>query len=134
MTHKKPSPLVGEGVNRQVDGRGKLEQKGQKVSYRMVLNTCLSFLNEVMTSEPFFEERSDAVKMSETPYPTNGSGKNLAKNTGIKCSNLCTHTCPFRLALLGTSRPKAKRLIAFSRRYAPKNAIRLPPRSGEANN
>ena len=28
MTHaKKPSPLVGEGGNRQVDGRGKLEQK-----------------------------------------------------------------------------------------------------------
>ena len=31
-----------------------------------------------MASEPFFEERSDAVKMSETPYPTNGSGKNPA--------------------------------------------------------
>ena len=30
----------------------------------------------VMASEPFFEERSDAVKMSETPYSTNGSGKN----------------------------------------------------------
>ena len=30
MTHiKKPSPLVGEGVNRQVDGRGKCEQKGK---------------------------------------------------------------------------------------------------------
>ena len=56
-----------------------------------------------MASEPFFEERSDAVKMSETPYPTNGSGKNLAKDTGIKCSDLCTHPCPFRLALLGTS-------------------------------
>ena len=28
MTHtEKPSPHVGEGVNRQVDGRGKLEQK-----------------------------------------------------------------------------------------------------------
>ena len=28
MTHtKKPSPLVGEGVNRQVDERGKYEQK-----------------------------------------------------------------------------------------------------------
>ena len=36
-----------------------------------------------MASEPFFEERSDAVKMSETPYPTNGSGKNLAGNAGI---------------------------------------------------
>ena len=39
----------------------------------------------MMASEPFFEERSDAVKMSETPYPTNGSGKNLAENTGINC-------------------------------------------------
>ena len=47
--------------------------------YRAALNTCQSFLNEVMASEPFFEERSDAVKMSETPYPTNGSGKNLGK-------------------------------------------------------
>ncbi len=47
------------------------------------LNTCLSFLNEVMASEPFFKERSDAVKMSETPYPTNGSGKNL----GIGCKS-----------------------------------------------
>ena len=65
-------------------GRGKREQKRKKVSYRTVLNTCLSFLNDVMVSEPFFEEQSDAVKMSETPYPTNGSGKNLAKDTGIK--------------------------------------------------
>ena len=38
-------PGHGEGVNRQVDGRGKLEQTGKKVSYRMVVNTCLSFLN-----------------------------------------------------------------------------------------
>ena len=53
----KPSPLDGEGVNRQVDGRGKYEQKGKKVSYKTVANTCLSFLNEV---------------------------KNLAKNTGVK--------------------------------------------------
>ena len=43
-----------------------------------------------MASEPFFEERSDAVKMSETPYPTNGSGKNLAKDKRIKSFNLCT--------------------------------------------
>ena len=56
-----------------------------------------------MASEPFFEERIDAVKMSETPYPTNGSGKNPAKDTGIKYSDLCTHPCPYRLAGLGTS-------------------------------
>ena len=27
----------------------------------------------VMASEPLFEERSDTVKVSETPYPTNGA-------------------------------------------------------------
>ena len=37
-----------------------------------------------MASEPLSGEQSDAVKASETPYPTNGSGKNLAKNTGVK--------------------------------------------------
>ena len=56
-----------------------------------------------MASEPLFEERSDAAKVSETPYPTNGSGKNLAKDTGFKYSDLCTQACPYRLALLGTS-------------------------------
>ena len=61
--------------------------------YRTVLNTCLSFLNEVMASEPFFEERSDAVKMSETPYPTNGSGKNLAQDTGVKYA-FCDYPLP----------------------------------------
>ena len=44
---RKLSPLVGEGVNRQVDGRGKLEQKRKTVFYKTVLNTCPSFLNEV---------------------------------------------------------------------------------------
>ena len=45
MTHtKKPSPLVGESVSG-ADERGKCEQKGKKVSYRTVLNTCPSFLN-----------------------------------------------------------------------------------------
>ena len=44
--------------------------------YRMAVNTCLSFLNEV---------------------------KNLAKDTGIKYSDLCTQACPYRLARLGTS-------------------------------
>ena len=32
-----------------------------------------------MASEPLFEEQSDAVKVSETPYPTNGSGENLVE-------------------------------------------------------
>ena len=44
-----------------------------------------------MASEPLFGEQSDTVKVCETPYPTNGSGKNLAKNTGVKYSNLCAN-------------------------------------------
>ena len=44
-TNHKLSPFVGESVNRQVDERGKCEQKRKRVSYRTVLNTCLSFLN-----------------------------------------------------------------------------------------
>ena len=32
-----------------------------------------------MASEPFSGEQSDAAKVSETPYPTNGSGKNPGK-------------------------------------------------------
>ena len=76
MSHiKKLSPLVGESVSG-ADERGKREKKG---IYKRVLNTCLSFLNEVMASEPFSGERSDTVKMSETPYLPNGSGKNLGK-------------------------------------------------------
>ena len=54
----------------------------KRVSYGTSLNTCPSFLNDVMASEPFSGERSNTVKMSETPYPTNGSGKNLAKECG----------------------------------------------------
>ena len=56
-----------------------MSKNGKTVSTKVVLNTCLSFLNEVMASEPFSGEQSDAVKMSETPYPTNGSGKNPGK-------------------------------------------------------
>ena len=84
-------------------GRGKLEQKRKTVFYKTLVNTCTSFLNEVMASEPLFEERSDTVKMSETPYPTNESGKNLAEVVSITYSNLCTQPCPYRLARLGTS-------------------------------
>ena len=47
-----------------------------------------------MSSEPFFEERSDAVKMSETPYPTNGSGKGLSNVRVIKYSGLGTDAGP----------------------------------------
>ena len=77
-----------------------------------------------MASEPLFEEQSDAVKVSETLYPTNGSGKNLAKDTGIKYSYLCTQACPYRLALLGTSlrvrgklTTKEERIIVFKIYY-----------------
>ena len=63
-------------------GRGKSEQKSKRVSYKTVVNTCPSFLNEVMASEPLFEEQSDAAKVSETPYSTNESGKNLGKEYG----------------------------------------------------
>ena len=101
-TNRKPSPLVGEGVSG-ADGRGKLEQKRKTVFYKMAVNTCLSFLNEVMASEPLSGEQSDAVKVSETPYPTNGNGKNLAEVVSLTYSNLCTQTYPYRLARLGTS-------------------------------
>ena len=71
-----------------------------------------------MASEPLFEEQSDAAKVSETPYPTNGSGKNLAKVARFKYSNLCTHACPFRLALLGTSlRVRGKLTIKEERNH-----------------
>ena len=45
-------------------------------------------------------------------------------------SDLCTQACPYRLARLGTSQPKAKRLIAFSCCYAHKNIIRWSPEPG----
>ena len=57
-------------------------RNGRIVSYKTVVNTGLSFLNEMMASEPLFEEQSDAAKVSETPYPTNESGKNLGKEYG----------------------------------------------------
>ena len=45
----------------------------------------------------------------------------------------CVRTLAPFASQAGTSRPKAKRLIVFLRRYAPKNTIRLPPNSGEAD-
>ena len=64
---------------------GKCEQKRKKVSYRAVLNICLSFLNEV---------------------------KNLAEVARFKYSHLCTQARPYRLALLGTSlRIRGKRTL-----------------------
>ncbi len=152
-TNRKPSPLFGEGVNRQVDGRGECEQIWKTVSYKATVNTCLSFLNEVMASESFFEEQSDAVKVSETPYPTNGSGKNLAKNTGVKytfCdyptpdSSLSLITLWFRSAHSHTSTAQEWRQGCFGffydiltcvRKLAPiaSQARHFPPSSGEAN-
>ena len=46
---RKLSPLVGESVSG-ADERGECEQNRKKVSYKIVLNTCLSFLNKVMAS------------------------------------------------------------------------------------
>ena len=67
-------PGHGEGVSG-ADGRGKYEQKRKRVSYRAVLNICLSFLNEV---------------------------KNLAEVARFKYSHLCTQARHYRLALFGT--------------------------------
>ena len=88
----------------------------------MVLNTCLVIL-----------ERSEKAVGNSIIEKYGKEWRIRAKDTRFKYSDLCTQTCPYRLARLGTSRPKAKRLIAFSRRYAPKNTIRLPPYAGEAD-
>ena len=98
-------PLLSGKVAAEPSEGVSVSRNEKRVSYGTVLNTCLSFLNEVMASEPFFEEQSDVVKMSETPYPTNGSGKNLAKDTRIKYFPLCTQACPYRLA--GSALPSA---------------------------
>ena len=65
----------------------------KRVSYGTVLNTCLSFLNEV---------------------------KNLAKDTRIKYFPLCTHPCPYRLAgsalpseFGGSEQLRKKEIIVF---------------------
>ncbi|MFR3115445.1 MAG: hypothetical protein ACLTM5_05950 [Dialister sp.] len=64
-----------------------------------------------MASEPLFEEQSDAAKVSETPYPNNESGKNLAKDMGINIL-----TCVRKLAPITSQ------------------ARHFPPYSGEADN
>ena len=47
MTHtKKLSPLVGEGVNRQVDGRGKCEQNRKNQFLRTAGHTALKIKNK----------------------------------------------------------------------------------------
>ncbi len=54
------------------------------------------------------------------PYPTNGSGKNLAEVVSITYSNLCTQACPYRLAgsalpsvFGGSERLRKKEFIVF---------------------
>jgi len=49
-----------------------------------------------------------------------GAVRISAKDTGIKYSDRCTHTCPYRLARLGTSpefggseRPRKKKFIFY---------------------
>ena len=83
-------PDYGESVS-EADERGKYEQKRKNSFYRPVLNTCTLFLNEV---------------------------KNLAKDTGIKYSALCTQTCPYRLARLGTSLRIRGKLTLRKKKYS----------------
>ena len=54
--------------------------------------------------------------MSETPYPTNGSGKNPAKDRRFKYSDQCTQTCPYRLA--GSALPGQRRSVSLRFRVA----------------
>ena len=95
----KLSPLVGESVNRQVDERGKCEQKRKRVSYRTTLNICLSFLN--------------GRKMRSGISVIKKYGKEWriqAKVARFKYSDLCTQACPYCPAKLGTSlRMRGKR-------------------------
>ncbi|MDU5281958.1 MAG: hypothetical protein E6Z24_07185 [Dialister sp.] len=43
-----------------------MSRKVKTAFYKTTLNTCPSFSNEVMASEPLSGEQSDAVKVSET--------------------------------------------------------------------
>ena len=48
--HKKAASVclqIKRSCKTKAEERGEREQKGKKVSYKTVLNTCLSFLNEV---------------------------------------------------------------------------------------
>ena len=89
-----------------------------------------------MASEPLFEERSDAVKVSETPYPTNGSGKNPGRGCSYQMcfpvlaagffANTHYSAVPFySLAYFHRSRMTAGVLLVFYdiltcvRRFAP---------------
>ena len=66
MDHtKKPSPNTGKVAAEPSEGAS-VTRKVKTAFYKTTLNTCPSFSNEVMASEPLFEERSDAVKVSET--------------------------------------------------------------------
>ena len=71
----KLSPLVGESVNRQVDERGKCEQK----------------------------RKNKKISMSKT---------------NKKYSDLCTQTCPYRLARLGTSLRIRGKLTLRKKKYS----------------
>ena len=66
MDHtKKPSPNTGKVAAEPSEGAS-VSRKVKTAFYKTTLNTCPSFSNEVMASEPLSEERSDAVKMCET--------------------------------------------------------------------
>ena len=67
MDHtKKPSPNTGKVSTDRLTEGASVSRKVKTAFYKTTLNTCPSFSNEVMASEPLFEERSDAVKVCET--------------------------------------------------------------------
>ena len=82
MTQLESCPRLSGKVSAELTKGASMSRNENSGFHRAALNTCLSFLNEVMASEPLFEEQSDAAKVSETPYPTNGSGKNLGREYG----------------------------------------------------
>ena len=67
--NRKPSPLVGEGVNRQVDGRGKCEQKQKnenkcEQNAKMILN-CIRQLAPIASQARYFPPRSGEAYIKE---------------------------------------------------------------------
>ena len=58
-------PRLSGKVSAELTGGASVSRNVKIVSYKTVLNTCPSFLNEVMASEPLSGEQSDAVKECE---------------------------------------------------------------------
>ena len=93
MTHIKSRPrLSGKVSTDRLTEGASMSRNERNVSYRTVLTACLSFLNGC-------KNRYDCNVIKRNCLIV----KNLAKVARFKCSAMCTHTCPFRLARLGTS-------------------------------